>query len=381
MNKKSIVIFGSTGSIGKNAINLLQKELENEFEIALLTCQNNTDELVRQIHILKPLAVGVSDVLKAKKLQDEFPDLRVLAGDEEINLYVQDTQFHTCLLAISGFAALKPVLSIMPNIKRLCVANKEVIVSAWTLLKSSADMHKVEIIPVDSEHNSIFRLLEGFKDGIASICLTASGGALLNTPINELENITRTQALSHPNWQMGHKITVDCSTMANKGLELIEACRLFEMCETEVEVLIHPQSIVHGMVSFTDKSAVAFMSAPDMRIHILHALKGGQIHYNTHTERLNLAKLKSLDFMDIDHARFPMLKLAREVSGSEFLSLIFNTANEMAVERFLAGRIKFTEIYKLTAQAIETHTGKPSVLQTLEDLTALDLLIRRFLPN
>ncbi len=353
----NIAVLGSTGTIGLSGLDIVRKNPE-KFNVVSLSANKNVSLLREQIQEFKPLLVSVSDQSAGEDLKRELGNNgpKVVFGADSAELAVAEPSVHTVLMAISGYAALKPLLTAIDSDVHIALANKESMVAAGGLVNSKLSTSKSYLIPVDSEHNSLYQLLPGAeKKEIRSMTITASGGPFWGLDAEGMKVVTPEQAVKHPNWDMGAKISVDSATMINKGLEVIEAVQLFNLPEDRIKVLVHPQSIVHGMLDFSDGTQTAVLFQSDMRIPIAHALsklasdnpKGspGLRIENSGVDGLDLAKLQDLRFFQPDNDRFPGLELCREASRIGGLApCILNAANEIAVSRFLAGEIGFTQI-------------------------------------
>ncbi|MGK9368250.1 1-deoxy-D-xylulose-5-phosphate reductoisomerase [Melioribacter sp. Ez-97] len=377
---KRILILGSTGSIGKNTLKLA-KEFKDEFRIAGLTAHSNIDLLQKQIEEFNPPAVVVSDRQNAKILEDRIGrQCEILYGEEGLIEIAQRNNYDILLSAIVGFAGLKPTIESIKLGKRIALANKETLVVAGELIIELANKYNSEIIPVDSEHSAIFQCLQGeSKKEIEKIILTASGGPFLNRDKADFENVTIEEALNHPNWNMGNKITIDSATMMNKGLEVIEAYWLFGLPKDRIEVLIHPQSVIHSMVALRDGSIKAQLSSPDMKLPILYAL--------TYPERLNydgvktdFKKIAQLTFFEPDFNKFVCLKLAYDsIDMGGIAPCILNAANELAVEKFLSGKIKFSQIPVLIEDALNNLYEDSDL--SLDTIESYDQKTRNYINN
>lgn len=350
---KSLLVLGSTGSIGKNALRLV-KEFKDEFRIAGLTAHSNIDLLEKQIEEFNPPAVVVSNEQNAKILKERINGrCEILYGEDGLIEIAQRNNYDILLSAIVGFAGLKPTIESIKLGKRIALANKETLVVAGELIIELARKFNSEIIPVDSEHSAIFQCLQGeSKKEIDKIILTASGGPFLNRNKADFESVTIEEALSHPNWNMGNKITIDSATMMNKGLEVIEAYWLFGLKKEQIEVLIHPQSVIHSMVAFQDGSIKAQLSTPDMKLPILYALTyPNRLDYDG--VKTDFKKITQLTFFEPDFDKFVCLKLAyNAIDSGGIAPCILNAANELAVDRFLTGKIKFSQIPELIEDAL-----------------------------
>ncbi len=377
---KRIAILGSTGSIGRNAIEVILK-FPDRFRVTYLAVNKNIELLLDQVKILKPKGVAIFDRKKAEefsKLVDG--EVEVLAGEEGLVEIVTRDDVDIVLNSLVGFSGLKPTVKAIERKKRIALANKETLVVAGEIITKLLRENNVELIPVDSEHNAIFQCLVGEDiSSINKIILTASGGPFLNRDKSELESVTIEEALKHPNWKMGKKITIDSATLMNKGLEVIEAHWLFGLPVEKIKVVIHPQSIIHSMVEFVDGSIKAQLGVPDMKIPIQYALT-----YPDRTPadygRVDFAKLGKITFLEPDFEKFECLKIAYEVAklGGTYPTVL-NAANEVAVELFLNHKIKFTQIPEIIKRAIDAH--KPKFNPELEDIFITDAETREFVKN
>ena len=377
---KRIAILGSTGSIGVNALNVI-REFKDLFSVFALTVNSKIDLLEKQILEFNPKVVVVKDKVKAEELRKRIGNkCEVLSGDEGLIKIASANDYEILLTALVGFAGLAPTVEGIKKRKRIALANKETLVVAGELIVELCKKYNTEIIPVDSEHSAIFQVLVGENQKeINKLILTASGGPFREFSKNELMNVTVEQALKHPNWSMGSKITIDSATMMNKGLEVIEAHWLFHLPKEKIEVIVHPQSIIHSMVEFIDGSIKAQLSLPDMKLPIQYAFSYPQrliIKY----EETNFAKLQNLSFYEPDLVKFECLKLAYDVMESGGTApCILNAANEIAVERFLRKEIKFLEIadtIKLALDKIENHKSP-----NMETIFECDRQTREFLSS
>lgn len=358
---KKILILGSTGSIGISALEII-RSFPEEFEVTGLAINNNIETLEHQINEFAVPTVVVVNEKRAKELKDKVGNkCEILSGEEGLIEITKNGDYDILLTAIVGFAGLMPTIEAIKQRKRIALANKETLVVAGEIINQLCLEYESQIIPVDSEHSAIFQCLQGeSKNDISKLIITASGGPFLNKSKNELSTVTIEEALNHPNWKMGNKITIDSATMMNKGLEVIEAFWLFHLSKDKIDVLIHPQSIIHSMVEFCDGSIKAQLSTPDMKLPILYAFS-----YPKRLPYLNiktdLKKISKLTFFDPDFDKFECLKLAYDVISEGGLApCILNAANEVAVNKFLTGNIKFTEIPILIKDAlnkIENHNN------------------------
>ena len=347
--KKRIAIFGSTGSIGTQALEVIRANT-GLFEVEILTAQTNDELLITQALEFRPNAVVIGDETKYKKLKDALSstDIKVFAGEDALVETADFDTYDMMIAGIVGFAGLKPTLKAVEKGKAVGLANKETLVVAGDIVMQKAIEKRAPIIPVDSEHSAIFQCLVGeTRNRIEKIILTASGGPFLGKKPNFLVNVKRDHALQHPNWSMGAKITIDSATLMNKGLEMIEAKWLFNLKPEQVQIVVHPQSIIHSMVMFEDGSIKAQMGLPDMKLPIQYALSFPQRVPNTFP-RYDFKKPGTLTFEDADTKTFRNLSLATEAlyKGGN-LPCVLNAANEIAVYAFLKNRLGFLDMTDL----------------------------------
>lgn len=377
---KKISILGSTGSIGMQALEVVRNN-KDKFKIEALAVNTSIDMLSNQILEFRPKVVAVYNEDKAMELKKILPkevDVDIYSGMEGLKTIVSLESIDIVLTALVGMIGLVPTLEAIKHKKTIALANKETLVTAGSLVMNEAKKMGVDILPVDSEHAAIFQCLNGERNKeIEKIILTASGGPFRNKTREQLINITKNEALKHPNWSMGRKISIDSATLMNKGLEVIEAKWLFGVDSTDINVLVHPQSIVHSMVQFIDGSVMAQLGNPDMKLPIQYALSYPNRIYNDY-ERLDLAKISSLTFEKPDVNTFPCLKLAYDSlkKGGTYCTVL-NAANEILVNEFLNDRIKFYDIPMYIEKALEKHSSieKP----TLEEILHIDDWSREFI--
>lgn len=365
--KRRIAIVGSTGNIGTQALSVIQQSPYLSAEV--LIAHNNADLLIQQTKIFEPNAVVIIDKSKYPVIKEALKNLpvKVFAGEESAKSIMEWESIDMVLAAAVGFAGLSTTFNAIQNKKTVALANKESLVVAGEIITQLAQKNKTPIIPVDSEHSAIFQCLQGESySEIEKIILTASGGPFRNFSTEELKHVTVKQALQHPNWIMGNKITIDSATLMNKGLEVIEAKWLFDINPQQIEVVVHPQSIIHSMVQFSDGSIKAQMGLPDMKLPIHYAL-----HYparvSTSSERFDFFKYSQLTFEKPDTQKFPCLQLAYEsLKKAGNMPCALNAANEKAVEMFLKEKIKFYQIPIIIEKTLEkiNYITHPS----LEDL-------------
>lgn len=360
---RGVTILGSTGTIGRNTIDVLDR-YPDRYRIVSLTAHRNVNELFQQCVKYKPLVAVMRDKNAAEELGDRLKAIgsktRVHAGVEGLICAATLDESDTVMAAIVGAAGLIPTLEAVKSGKRVLLANKEPLVMCGHIFIEEAKRSGATLLPIDSEHNAIFQCMPSnyrtgsTAEGVRRILLTCSGGPFLNTPADALSAVTPAQACDHPNWNMGRKISVDSATLMNKGLELIEACWLFGVGPEKISVIVHPQSVVHSMVDYVDGSVLAQMGNPDMRTPIAHALAWPQ-RINSGVVALDFFSVSRLDFQEPDHERFPCLNLAAEAIRRGGTSpAILNAADEIAVEAFLEGRITFTSIAEVVSHVLET---------------------------
>ncbi|MGQ9607931.1 MAG: 1-deoxy-D-xylulose-5-phosphate reductoisomerase [bacterium] len=379
---KNISILGSTGSIGIQALQVI-RSLKDEFKIVGLAAKSNVDIIEKQIEEFKPKIVALEDELSAEILKTKLKGkgVEIVGGIEGIIQVATEPSADTVLSAIVGIAGLIPTLKAIRSGKNIALSNKESLVTAGHIIMKEAYDNGVTILPVDGEHSAIMQCLDGCKNrnNIRRLILTASGGPFRNKTYNELINVTPEQALNHPNWRMGKKITIDSATLMNKGFEVIEARWLFDIDISKIDIIIHTESIVHSMVEFNDGSIIAQLGATDMRLPIQLALTYPK-RINSSLPRLDLTKVKQLNFQDVDMEKFPCLKYAYEagkVGGT--LPVVVNGADEIAVEAFLNHRIGFLEISEIIRETMDAHK-KNNIIKdpSLNDILSKDLWSREF---
>lgn len=371
MIKKKVSIFGCTGSIGKNTIEVIKNSPQN-FEIVALVARNDIKTLISQALFLKPAFVVIENENHLSELKNGLKDLqncKILSGKEAI-LEVAKIKCDLLISAITGAAGMLPTLEAIKAGSNIAIANKESLVCAGKFLIEASQKSGAKILPIDSEHNAIFQIFENDNlSEINSITLTASGGPFVNSD-RDFSKITVAEALKHPNWTMGAKVSIDSATMMNKGLEMIEAFHLFPIYKEQIKILVHPQSIIHGMVEYNDGSTLAMLSKPDMQVPISYALaypKRMKIRHDS----LDLAKLKNLSFFEPDERKFPSVRICKEVLKiDKSAPAVLNAANEIAVERFLKQEITFNKITEI----VETVLGKieHSELNSVEEVLEFD---------
>jgi len=345
--KKKIALLGSTGSIGRQTLDVVAQQKE-KFEISVLTANQNIDLLTQQAIDFQPSTVIIADDSLYSRLKNRlsnFPNIKVRAGLKSLADIVKSPEIDIVLTAMVGFAGLKPTLNAIEAGKTIALANKETLVVAGDLISKKAKERNVAILPVDSEHSAIFQCLVGEeKSSVEKIILTASGGPFRKKLFEELKFVTKNEALNHPNWAMGNKITIDSATLMNKGLEVIEAKWLFDLQLHQISVVVHPQSIIHSLVQFCDSSIKAQMGFPDMRLPILYALSFPK-RLKTNFLRFDFSNFSSLTFEKPDTKKFRCLEIAYEcLKNGGNSACVMNAANEIAVQNFLQEKISFLEI-------------------------------------
>jgi len=358
---KKISILGATGSVGVNTLDVIERH-PDLFSVTALTTNENIDLLYEQCAKFRPKLAVVTNETLADKFIAKFEGLQykpeLVSGSDGLKLAASFDETDCVMAAIVGAAGLPATLAAAHAGKKILLANKEALVMSGDLLIKVAKQNNSQLLPIDSEHNAVFQCLPTGSDicEIEKIILTASGGPFLTKSLAEFEKITPEEACAHPNWEMGKKISVDSATMMNKGLELIEACKLFDVNVKDIEIVIHPQSIVHSLVAYPDGSVLAHMAYPDMRVPIAHALAWPQ-RISSGVGLLNLTEIGALEFSEPDYNRFPCLQLAYDAMGAEqSATTVLNAANEVAVSSFLNEQIRFTDISSVidaTLQNIE----------------------------
>jgi 1-deoxy-D-xylulose-5-phosphate reductoisomerase len=377
---KKIAILGSTGSIGTQALACIANA-PDQFEVTALAAGKNIDVLTEQALQFKPKMVSVQSKQLAEQMRERLPHtIKVLYGEDALTEIAAQPEADVVLTAMVGSAGLHPTLAAIDAGKTIALANKETLVSAGHLVMNRAKQKGVQILPVDSEHSALFQCLNGEKrNQVNKLVLTASGGSFRDLTRDQLKDVTVEQALKHPNWAMGAKITIDSATMVNKGLEVIEAHWLFDMPYEQIEVLLHPESIIHSYVEFVDNSIIAQLGLPDMTIPIQYAFTYPD-RMPSPAKSLNFAALKQMSFREMDFKRYPCLKLAFDAGKlGGTAPTVYNAANEVAVERFLNHEISFLAI----EQAIEHALTQIEVVQqpTLADIQYFDQRARHTIRN
>lgn len=362
--KRHIGILGSTGSIGTQALDVISRH-PDLFEIDLLTANNNSRLLIQQALEFQPSSVVICNPEKYEEVNAALEPhyIKVFTGIDSVCRLVAAEETDMILTAMVGFDGLKPTISAIKAGKAIALANKETLVAAGGIIMSMARQYNAPVIPVDSEHSAIFQCLQGERAEVEKLILTGSGGPFRTSTYEQMKVASRETALNHPRWKMGPKVTIDSASLMNKGLELIEARWLFDKSPKEIEIVIHPQSIIHSMVQFSDGCVMAQMGIPDMRLPIQYALSY-PYRIGLNCERLDLTAIGALTFEKPDMERFPCLRIAYEcLEAGGNATCIMNGANEIAVAAFLAGEIRFTDIPVLIEKTLEKsrHIEKPSI--------------------
>ena len=379
---KRVTVLGATGSVGRRALELCA-QFTDVFRIEGLAARGSSPDLVVELcRIHRPKALALIDERAIDRVSRALPHPRpeILAGPRGLETLAREVDADVVLSAIVGGAGLLPTMAALESGKAVAIANKEPLVMAGSLMTAAARRSKVPLLPVDSEHSAIFQCLEGHKRAqVHRILLTASGGPFRQTPQEGLASVTVEDALNHPTWKMGAKITIDSATLMNKGLEIIEARWLFDVQSSQVQVVVHPQSIIHSMVEYVDGSVIAQLGVADMGIPILYALNHPD-RLPWPDERLDLTKVGALTFEAPDPVRFPCLRLAREaLSAGGCAPAILNAANEVAVAAFLKDHVRFIQIADLIARALDRVSPRP--LDSIETCVDVDTETRRLVES
>ena len=377
---KGLCILGATGSIGVSTLDVAARH-NHLYKVVALTANNNIDLLFEQCLIHRPEVVVVVDEAKAQQFADKLKqtsisDIKVLSGAKSLEVVATLDNVDSVMAAIVGAAGLLPSLAAAKAGKIILLANKEALVMSGAIFMQAVAESGAQLLPIDSEHNAIFQCMPaGYQSGMQAkqarrILLTASGGPFREMPIDKLVDVTPAQAVAHPNWDMGRKISVDSATMMNKGLEMIEACILFAMTPDQIQVVIHPQSVIHSMVDYVDGTVLAQMGNPDMRIPIAYSMAWPE-RFDSGVEPLNIFDVRRMDFQEADLERFPCLRLAYEaINSGGIMPTVLNAANEIAVEAFLSEQIRFTDIPVIIERSMKKFIVIPA--STLEIILETD---------
>ncbi len=384
MDKISLGILGSTGSIGQSTLEVVKNLRRNNIsvDIKFLTTFGNIEILRKQAIEFQPEFIHIADPEKYKAFKSySIPDsIQVLTGQKELHNIIKDVDYEKLIVAVVGFNGLAPTIEAIKSSKKIALANKETLVVAGKIIKELLKEYKTELIPIDSEHSAIFQCIIGEEENkISKIILTASGGPFLYKTIEEIKEATIEDALEHPNWNMGNKITIDSATMINKGFEVIEAKWIFNLELEQIEVLIHPQSIIHSLVEFIDGSVKAQLGIPSMKIPIQYAITFPK-RINSDFPRINFLENNKLTFEKPDRKKFECLDLAYySIKEGGTYPVVLNAANEVAVDLFLKNKIKFLDISQLIKKALENH--KPMMNYEIENIYEIDKKTREFILN
>ncbi len=377
---KGLCILGATGSIGVSTLDVAARH-NHLYKVVALTANHNIELLFEQCLIHHPEVVVVVDEAKAQLFADKLQqasisDIKVLSGAKSLEVVAALDNVHSVMAAIVGAAGLLPSLAAAKAGKIILLANKEALVMSGAIFMEAVAKSGAQLLPIDSEHNAIFQCMPaGYQSGMQAkqarrILLTASGGPFREMPLEKLVDVTPAQAVAHPNWDMGRKISVDSATMMNKGLEMIEACILFAMTPEQIQVVIHPQSVIHSMVDYVDGTVLAQMGNPDMRIPIAYSMAWPD-RFDSGVEPLNIFDVRRMDFQEADLERFPCLGLAYQaINSGGIMPTVLNAANEIAVDAFLNERIRFTDIPVIIERSMEKFVVKPA--STLEIILEID---------
>ncbi|NET02262.1 MAG: 1-deoxy-D-xylulose-5-phosphate reductoisomerase [Sphaerospermopsis sp. SIO1G2] len=378
---KAITLLGSTGSIGTQTLDIVS-EHPDKFRIVGLAAGRNVELFAAQIRQFRPQIAAISVAEKLPELREAIKDVDpqplLLAGEEGITAVARYGDAESVVTGIVGCAGLLPTIAAIEAGKDIALANKETLIAGGPVVLPLVEKHGVKLLPADSEHSAIFQCLQGVPDGgLKKILLTASGGAFRDWPVEKLANVKVADALKHPNWSMGRKITVDSATLMNKGLEVIEAHYLFGMDYDDIEIVIHPQSIIHSLIELQDTSVLAQLGWPDMRLPLLYALSWPE-RITTNWERLNLVKAGDLTFREPDHHKYPCMNLAYaagRAGGS--MPAVLNAANEQAVALFLDEKIGYLDIARCIEFVCDRHTNDNKQNPSLDDILAADQWARQ----
>ena len=370
---KKLAILGSTGSIGVSTLDIVGR-FPDRFQVVALAAGRNLARLTEQIQVFQPLLVSVAQEVDATQLRDDLPEFRgeIVWGEAGLIATATHAEADMVMAALVGAIGLPPTFAAIRAGKDIALANKEALVISGELMTREAAQYGVQLLPVDSEHNAIFQALQGHKsEQVKRILLTASGGPFLHRPAEELKTVSVEEALQHPTWKMGNKITIDSATLMNKGLEVIEARWLFGLQPDQISVIVHPQSIVHSMVEYIDGSVLAQLGIPDMKIPISYILAYPDRLSLDHLPALNLVEAAHLEFREPDFEKFPCLRLAyTALRQGGTCPAVLNAANEISVALFLSGQIAFSDIAEVNERVLEAHEPQP--VTDLESVLEVD---------
>lgn len=380
MTQKSVTVLGSTGSIGVNTLDLIGRN-PDDYRVVALTAHRNLELLVEQAKAFQPELAVIGDESLLPSLKEALSGTNIgCAGGAGAIVEAAQADAEWVMGGIVGAAGLKPTLEAIRRGATVALANKECLVCAGDFVMEEVEKHGATLLPVDSEHNAIFQVFEFERvKSIRRIILTASGGPFRTRTLDDMQEITPAQAVAHPNWDMGAKISVDSATLMNKGLEMIEAYHIFPIAKNQIDVVVHPQSVIHSMVEYEDGSVLAELGSPDMRTPIAYSLAWPE-RMDTPVESLDLAKIARLDFEEPDTVRFPALRLAREaLEDGGSAPTVLNAANEIAVHGFLDNRLKFLDICRVVEETLEQVKNQP--IRSLDDVFHLDEVSRKAADN
>lgn len=373
---KAITLLGSTGSIGTQTLDIVSQH-PDQFRIVGMAAGRNVELFAQQIRTFRPEIVAICEESKLAELKEAIADLNpqpiILSGEAGIVEVARYGDAESVVSGIVGCAGLLPTIAAIEAKKNIALANKETIIAGAPVVLPLMQKHGVKMLPADSEHSAIFQCLQGVPEsGLKKIILTASGGSFRDLPVEKLASVTVADALKHPNWTMGRKITIDSATLMNKGLEVIEAHYLFGVDYDDIEIVIHPQSIIHSLIELQDTSVLAQLGWADMRLPLLYSLSYPD-RVPTTWERLDLVKLGTLTFREPDHAKYPCMKLAYAAGRSGgCMPAVLNAANEQAVALFLEEKIRFLDIPRLIEETCDRYTAQNRSTPTLEEILAAD---------
>ncbi len=377
---KRISLLGATGSIGLQTLDII-REHPNKFQLVAFSVGKNIEETRKILNEFHGEVVSVQKEEDALLLQQEYPKIEVVFGDAGLIQVAAHTNADVLVNAVLGSVGLRPTLEAIKKGITIAIANKETLVTAGHLVMQAAQQYNVPILPVDSEHSALFQAMNGEKKSeVSKLIITASGGSFRDRTREELKSVTVKEALNHPNWSMGSKITIDSATMMNKGLEVIEAHVLFDISYDDIEVLLHRESIIHSMIEFKDTSVIAQLGTPDMRVPIQYALSYPDRLERSNAHRLNLAEIGKLHFQEMDYKRYHALKLAIDAGrAGGTMTTVLNAANEAAVSLFLKEKITFLEIDELIERAMDEHSNVSS--PDLDTILFVDSQTRKSVQN
>jgi 1-deoxy-D-xylulose-5-phosphate reductoisomerase len=378
---KAITLLGSTGSIGTQTLDIVEHH-PDQFRLVGIAARNNVELLAQQVRQFRPEIVAICNAEKVEALKAAIADLdpqpQILAGEEGVVEVARYGDAEAVVTGIVGCAGLLPTIAAIEAGKDIALANKETLIAGGPAVLPLVEKHGVKLLPADSEHSAIFQCLQGVPEGgLRRILLTASGGAFRDWPVEKLPEVTVADALKHPNWSMGRKITVDSATLMNKGLEVIEAHYLFGMDYDNIDIVIHPQSIIHSLIELQDTSMLAQLGWPDMRLPLLYALSWPERIY-TDWEPLDLVKAGTLTFREPDHTKYPCMDLAYAAGrAGGTMTAVLNAANEEAVALFLEEKIGFLDIPKVIERVCDRHRNDNTTNPSLDDILTADQWARR----